>query len=98
MLVSECFDHGLNVMRNVTVVNSPLTRGTSPMPTIFICDDETDILTYLDKLLRASGYSVEVFSRGIDLLARLKAADKGLCDVILQDVRMPDMDGLQVLE
>jgi DNA-binding NtrC family response regulator len=68
------------------------------MATIFICDDETEILNYLDKLLSASGYAVEVFSRGIDLLARLKNAEKGLCDVILQDVRMPDMDGLQVLD
>lgn len=68
------------------------------MPTIFICDDEVEILNYLDKLLSASGYSVEIFSKGIDLLARLKTADKGLCDVILQDVRMPDINGLQVLE
>jgi len=68
------------------------------MPTIFICDDETEILSYLDKLLRASGYDVEIFSRGIDLLARLKNMDKATCDVILQDVRMPDMDGLQVLD
>ena len=68
------------------------------MPMIYICDDETDILRYLDKLLRAAGYRVETFSRGADLLDRLDTADDGGCDVILQDVRMPDMDGLQVLK
>lgn len=68
------------------------------MPTIFICDDETDILRYLDKLLRAAGYQVETFSRGADLLARLDGAGEAGCDVILQDVRMPDMDGIQVLK
>jgi two-component system response regulator HydG len=68
------------------------------MPSIFICDDEVDILLYLDKLLQASGYRVETFARGADLLLRLAAADAVPCDVILQDVRMPDMSGLEVLE
>jgi two-component system response regulator HydG len=68
------------------------------MPTIFVCDDETEILRYLDKLLQASGYSVETFPRGTDLLARLEAAAVMPCDLLLQDVRMPDIDGLQMLE
>ena len=68
------------------------------MPTIFICDDETEILRYLDKLLRASGYQVETFPRGTDLLMRLENGGGALCDVILQDVRMPDLDGLQMLD
>ncbi|MFZ2949009.1 MAG: sigma-54 dependent transcriptional regulator, partial [Desulfuromonadaceae bacterium] len=68
------------------------------MSTIFVCDDETEILRYLDKLLQASGYRVETFSRGTDLLTRLEGATAAPCDVILQDVRMPDLDGLQMLD
>ncbi|MBL0225874.1 MAG: sigma-54-dependent Fis family transcriptional regulator [Geobacteraceae bacterium] len=68
------------------------------MPTIYICDDEAEILRYLDKLLQASGYRVETFARGTDLLLRLAAAEAVPCDAILQDVRMPDMDGLQILD
>jgi len=68
------------------------------MPTIFICDDEADILRYLDKLLRVSGYAVETFPRGTDLLMRLESAGSTPCDLILQDVRMPDIDGLQMLD
>jgi two-component system response regulator HydG len=68
------------------------------MPTIFVCDDEQEILRYLDKLLKASGYSVETFSRGNDLLMRLEGAATLPCDMILQDVRMPDLDGLQMLD
>ncbi|MDA8429785.1 MAG: sigma-54 dependent transcriptional regulator [Geobacteraceae bacterium] len=68
------------------------------MPTIFICDDEPEILRYLDKLLQASGYRVEIFSRGKELLTRLESAPIAPCDVILQDVRMPDLDGLQMLD
>jgi two-component system response regulator HydG len=67
------------------------------MTRIFICDDETEILRYLEKLLLASGYRVETFARGIDLLRRFERGDS-LCDVLLQDVRMPDIDGLQVLK
>jgi two-component system response regulator HydG len=68
------------------------------MPTIFICDDEPEILRYLDKLLRANGYQVETFPRATDLLTRLEGAAVMTCDVILQDVRMPDLDGLQMLD
>ncbi|MHB8120816.1 MAG: sigma-54-dependent transcriptional regulator [Desulfuromonadaceae bacterium] len=68
------------------------------MPTIFICDDETEILRYLDKLLQACGYTVETFQRGTDLLTRLDGVAIMPCDVILQDVRMPDLDGLQMLD
>ena len=68
------------------------------MATIFVCDDEPEILLYLDRLLQASGYRVETFLHGAELLARLDAAPSVPCDLILQDVRMPDLDGLQILE
>ena len=68
------------------------------MQTIFICDDEPEILRYLDKLLQASGYRAETFPRGTDLLMRLETAGGTPCDLILQDVRMPDLDGLQMLD
>ncbi len=68
------------------------------MPTIFICDDEPEILRYLDKLLQSSDYLVETFQRGTDLLMRLESAAVMPCDLILQDVRMPDIGGLQMLE
>lgn len=67
------------------------------MAMIYVCDDEADILRYLEKLLKASGYGVETFLRGAELLARLESADGATCDVIVQDVRMPDMDGLAIL-
>lgn len=67
------------------------------MTKIFICDDETEILRYLDRLLTAAGYGVESFSRGADLLERFETGAPP-CDVLLQDVRLPDIDGLQVMK
>ncbi len=66
--------------------------------TVFICDDEVEILRYLGKLLKANGYSVEAFSSGAGLLKRLEAGGAAFCDVVLLDVRMPDMDGNQVMQ
>jgi DNA-binding NtrC family response regulator len=65
--------------------------------TIFICDDEEDILRYLAKLLRAEGLAVSTFASGNDLLRQLQRS-KAECDLLLQDIRMPDLDGLQVLK
>jgi two-component system response regulator HydG len=62
-------------------------------PRIFICDDEAEILRYLQKLLSGKGYDVEIFDSGSRLLQRLES---GGGDLLLQDVRMPDMDGLTV--
>jgi DNA-binding NtrC family response regulator len=64
--------------------------------TIFICDDEVEILRYLGKLLKAKGNNVELFSSGESLIERLSGSP--LCDVLLLDVRMPDMDGIQILK
>jgi len=66
------------------------------MAHICICDDEEGILLYLKKRLK--GHHVETFSRGSDLLMRLEQPEAAGVDLLLQDVRMPDMDGLQVLK
>ena len=64
---------------------------------ILICDDEEGILIYLKKLLQTQGYLVETFNGGAQLLHRLKEGDPTDAELLLQDVRMPDMDGVSVL-
>jgi len=64
---------------------------------ILICDDEEGILIYLKKLLQTQGFLVETFSSGTALLRRLKEEPSD-GDLLLQDVRMPDMDGISVLK
>jgi len=63
---------------------------------ICICDDEEGILRYLKKQMK--GYQVDTFSRGSDLLTLLESPAGAGVDLLLQDVRMPDMDGLQILK
>ena len=66
------------------------------MAHICICDDEEGILKYLKKVLK--GHKVETFSRGAELLARLEGAGGGEIDLLLQDLRMPDLDGLEIMK
>jgi len=66
------------------------------MAHICICDDEEGILKYLKKVLK--GHRVETFSRGSELLVRLEEPGGGEVDLLLQDLRMPDLDGLQIMK
>jgi len=66
------------------------------MAHICICDDEEGILKYLKKVLK--GHRVETFSRGSELLMRLESSAAGEVDLLLQDLRMPDLDGLQIMK
>jgi len=64
------------------------------MATILIIDDEQNILVTLSRALKLEGYRTEVAGGGKVGLSKL--ADQP-ADLVLLDVKMPDMDGLEVL-
>lgn len=64
---------------------------------IYICDDDEGTQRLLEKMLHTRGHRVEVFVQGLHLLQRLTEQDEDFPDLILVDVRMPDLDGLDVL-
>ena len=64
------------------------------MSKILVIDDEQSIRDLLDRLLRRKGYDVvlaESGRKGLDLFRRERP------DVIVLDLKMPEMDGLTVL-
>ncbi len=62
---------------------------------IAIIDDEQDILDMIDKFLnRTGGFSVETFNNPLTALARIDES----YDIVLLDIMMPQMNGLDVLK
>jgi len=61
---------------------------------ILVIDDEELITKSLLKLLDTEGYDVAVARNGSEALARVKESD---FDLIISDVRMPEMDGIETI-
>ncbi len=62
---------------------------------ILAVDDDAQVLGTLKKILEKKSYEVLGYTNPVDALARLKT---GWVDLILTDLKMPEMDGLQFLE
>lgn len=62
---------------------------------ILIVDDEKDILRALEFVLSREGYSVATATSGEEAIELLKKEEY---DLILTDLKMPGMDGMEVLE
>ncbi|HYU47705.1 MAG TPA: sigma-54 dependent transcriptional regulator [Terriglobales bacterium] len=65
------------------------------MEHILIVDDEASIRESLQGILEDEGYKVTASASGEDCLERLR---KSSCDVILLDIWLPGIDGLEALE
>jgi two-component system, NtrC family, response regulator PilR len=65
------------------------------MPNILICDDERSICEMLDITLRREGYKVETVTSGDAAKRKIESA---LYDVIVTDIRMPQINGIEVLK
>lgn len=61
--------------------------------TVHLVDDEDSIRRSAGFMLRTSGYEVKTYVSGVEFLKEIKNAAPGC---ILLDVRMPEMDGLEV--
>ncbi|WP_246264417.1 HD domain-containing phosphohydrolase [Aromatoleum toluvorans] len=64
-------------------------------PSILLVDDEASILSSLRRLLRPSGYTIHLAESG---KAGLEVLEREHIDVVISDMRMPEMDGAQFLE
>ena len=62
-------------------------------PHILIVDDEPNIVMSLEFLMRKNGYLVGIARNGTEALAAINHMP---FDLILLDIMMPDVDGLQV--
>ena len=61
---------------------------------VLVIDDDEDICLYLQEFLNREGYRVSTYSKPLEALPEIK---QGRHQIILLDVRMPDMDGVAML-
>jgi two-component system, LuxR family, response regulator FixJ len=66
---------------------------TTPIPTIYILDDDASFLKSATRLLRASGYPVEAFESAQAFLDQLKPEQ---CGCVVTDLEMPGLNGLEL--
>ena len=64
---------------------------------LLIADDEADIRDLLATIFEEEGFQVSQAKNGAEVLAQV-AKSKDSLDLILMDIRMPDMDGLTVMK
>ena len=63
--------------------------------TILIVDDSATMIMSVKSTLQMNGFTVETAGDGLQALSRLKAGIKP--DLIITDVNMPNMDGLELI-
>ena len=63
------------------------------MQKIILIDDDQNILTSLEMVLKSAGFSIEAFTDGLEAIDYIK--DNG-AEIILLDIKMPRIDGLEV--
>ncbi|MCB2218158.1 response regulator [Desulfofustis glycolicus] len=71
-----------------------MIQATNKPTKVLIADDEVEFASTLMARLQLRDFSVEAVNSG---KATLEAIAKDLPDVVLLDLKMPDLDGLEVL-
>ena len=64
------------------------------MAKILIVDDDENICLLYEEELKDAGYEVGVAKNGKECIDKIKS---GTFDLIVMDIRMPEMDGLEAL-
>lgn len=71
-----------------------MTPGVMPQQTIALVDDDRNILTSVAMALEAEGFIVKTYNDGEE---GLKGITANTPDLVVLDIKMPRMDGMEVL-
>jgi len=70
---------------------------SEPKSRILLVDDEPNLRKVLSALLQQQGYDVHTENDGEAALARIRSAPGDTFDAVISDLRMPNMDGMELL-
>ncbi len=78
----------------MTPIGLPNTQSAAPArPTVYVVDDDADVLGSLRFLLETDGFTVRTFRNGAALLNAVHAPG---ADCFVIDYKMPDMNGIDL--
>ena len=66
-----------------------------PKPRVLIVDDETNIVSSLHGILEDEGYQIDTADDGVEALEHVQSDPP---DLVLLDIWLPGMDGIEVLK
>ena len=81
---------------NSEISKSVHTKATNKL--ILVAEDSKLIQIPISKLLKQSHYNYEIYDNGKLMLERLESLDADEVGLIITDIEMPVMDGMQMLE
>ena len=81
--------------RQAFLRHNPLTRRGDEMIRILLAEDDQVMRTYLTRALERSGYAVTAVDRGT---AALPLLEQETFDLLLTDIVMPEMDGIELAQ
>ena len=93
-----CFSVALALHRGPIASADPVAAPAAMAPApgrVLVVDDELEIAELVAEHLRRDGLTVEIVSSGRKALARLKSQ---AFDVVVSDLRMPDLDGRALVD
>src|SRR5918911_2079323 len=72
-----------------------IENNTNNVTKVMIVDDEPDVISVLEIVLKDNGFEVDSFT---DPIAALKNYRVGIYDLLILDIKMPKMDGLELYD
>jgi PAS domain S-box-containing protein len=87
-------DSGSDTSTRSTMTAVTLAETGTARARVLLADDNADMREYLTNLLHTSGYEVRAVTDGQRALEEVRVA---LPDIVISDVMMPRLDGLQLL-
>ncbi len=94
-LMFKSFHEPSSVHKEMSVGNNKLSRSNTLNRSILLVDDEPQTLDLLRLMLKRDGYDVYEADGGKAALEKVKNLQP---DLVLLDVMMPDIDGIEVCE